>query len=174
MTEIILEQLRQLAGTLHMLRGRVREAVAGEVGKAVSESVAEVLTATLGGRLVRFTRYPTGRNASYGRSDWDESDGYGWHESGGSARAFNKDEDDSNDSGPSPEAALALACAIGRWWLGRKGSTWGAAGMALVTGVAFLTGGPIARTSLAVLWAVHRLVAATDALGDGAKALDRA
>jgi hypothetical protein len=31
----------------------------------------------------------------------------------------------------------------------------------------------MARTGLAVLLAVHRLLAATDALGDGAEALDR-
>jgi hypothetical protein len=37
-----------------------------------------------------------------------------------------------------------------------------------------VAGGPVARTGLAVLLAVHRLLAATDALGDGAEALDRA
>ena len=40
-----------------MLRGRVREAVAGEVGKAVAEAVADVLTAALGGRLVRLNSH---------------------------------------------------------------------------------------------------------------------
>jgi hypothetical protein len=43
----------------------------------------------------------------------------------------------------------------------------------LAAGATLLAGGPAARTALAVLLAVHRLLAATDALGDGAEALDR-
>lgn len=175
MTDMILDQLRHLAGTLTVLRSRVREAVAGEVGKAVADAVAEVLTAALGGRLVHFSRYAGTRSTSYGRSDWDEPDRHAWDEPQVSSR-FDHDEpgDEPARAGlRSPEAALALAWTAGRWWLARRGSPLGAAGVGLAAGAALMAGGPLAQTSLAVLWAVHRLLAATDAIGDGAKALDR-
>ena len=66
-----------------------------------------------------------------------------------------------------------MAVAAGRWWLARKGSPWQAAGAGLAAGATVLAGGPAARTALAVLLAVQRLLSATDALGDAADALDR-
>jgi hypothetical protein len=63
--------------------------------------------------------------------------------------------------------------AAGQWWLGRRGSTWQAAGVAVAAAAALAGGGPVARAALGVLWAAHRLRAATDALGDGARALGR-
>src|SRR5688572_21403039 len=99
MKDLVLEQLRHLAGTLTVLRGRVREAVAGEVAKAVAEAAAEVLTAALGGRLVRLTRY-AGRydsnagqgSGAYGRSDWDDPDDDRWESAYGSARSPSADD----------------------------------------------------------------------------------
>ena len=183
MKDLVLEQLRHLAGTLTVLRGRVREAVAGEVAKAVAEAAAEVLTAALGGRLVRLTRYagrydPCGGQGSgaHGRSDWDDPDADSWQGASGSARGFSADDSDDEptaDASDRVPAALAMALSAGRWWLVRRRSPWGAAGVGLAVGGALLAGGPVARSIIAILWAVHRLMAATDALGDGAKALDR-
>ena len=68
---------------------------------------------------------------------------------------------------------MAVAWTAGKWWLGRAGSPLGAAAVGVAVAGAALAGGPAARAVLAVLWAAHRLLAATAALGDGAKALDR-
>jgi hypothetical protein len=172
MTELIIEELRRLAGTLAVLNGRVKEAVAGEVGRAVADAVAEVLTIALGGRLPRATTYAKWGHG-HARSEWDDPDASGWH---GGYSPFQQSE--ANGSGePAAEthapAALAVAVAAGKWWLSRNGSQWQAAGLTLAAGVALLGGGPMTRAAVAVIWAAQKLRTATAALGDGAQALDR-
>src|SRR5688500_18773647 len=87
MTEQVTEQLRRLAGTLADLQGRVRTAVAGEVGRAVADAVGEVLAAALGGRAggrpgwagAHAGRDSYGRPAGgYGPAGWDDPDDPGW------------------------------------------------------------------------------------------------
>jgi hypothetical protein len=174
MKELILDQLHSLSGTFRVLHGRVRQAVAGEVGKAVSEAVGEVLTTVLGGGLVRVPRF-TPRPSAYGRTEWNGTDARRWDEEYAYQDIDREpdDEEDSERGGVSAEAALALAWSAGRWWFGRRGSSWSAAGVGLAAGLALMTGGPVTKTTLGLLWAVSRLLKATDALGDGAKALDR-
>jgi hypothetical protein len=180
-TELVTDQLRHLAGTLAVLQGRVRRAVAGEVGKAVADAVAEVMVAALGGQVAAtaWAARPTQYDPYSGRRDaWDDPDDPGWDPEYARLRrapaGSSADERETSDSDPIAPAALAVAVAAGRWWLARHGSPWGAAGAGLAAGAALVAGGPVARTALAVLVAVHRLLAATDALGDGAEALDRA
>ena len=187
MSSVITDQLRHLAGTLADLQGRVRRAVAGEVGKAVAEAVGEVLVAALGGHLAavptwsgrpgHYTPY-AGRPGGSGRDEWDDPDAPGWDPSYARPRRT-PGNPSGEEPGPAADAsvapaALAVAVAAGRWWLARRGSPWQAAGAGLAAGATLLAGGPMARTALAVLLAVHRLLAATDALGDGAEALDGA
>jgi hypothetical protein len=176
---VIADQLRQLAGTLADLKGRVRRAVAGEVGKAVADAVAEVLAAALGGHVAA-TAW-AGRPARYGpnagrRDAWDDPDDPGWDSNFVRLRRDRDESADDEAAAPNGEslapAALAVAVAAGRWWLARRGSPWQAAGAGLAAGATLLAGGPMARTALAVLLAVHRLLAATDALGDSAEILD--
>jgi hypothetical protein len=178
---VMTDQLRQLAGTLADLKGRVRRAVAGEVGKAVADAVAEVLAAALGGGVAA-TAW-AGRPGRYdpyaGRRDaWDDPEDPGWDPDYARLRRRPADSDDGEPPTAGGEslapAALAVAVAAGRWWLARKGSPWQAAGAGLAAGATLLAGGPMARAALAVLLAVHRLLAATDALGDSAEVLDRA
>jgi hypothetical protein len=186
MSAMVTEQLRQLAETLTDLKTRVRHAVAGEVGRAVAEAVGEVLVAVLGGQLTSAPRWsgrtphydPFGPGSAneYGPDGWDDPDSPGWDPSYGTLRRP-ANEDDSTDDAVSTDdvvgpAALAVAIAASQWWLARRGSPWGAAGAGLAAGATLLAGGPLARTALAVLLAVHRLLAATDALGDGARTLD--
>jgi hypothetical protein len=174
MTDMILDQLRRLGGTLGHLQGRVREAVAGEVGKAVADSVAEVLTAALGGRLALAGRYAPASPSRYGRPEWDEDEG-DWRR--GHRRHGDEDDpdEDGEEAGDGPPAAVALAVALaaGRWWLARKGSPLAAAGVGLVAGATLLGGGPLARAALTVLWAVDRLLSSTAILGNGARAIER-
>jgi hypothetical protein len=186
MSEMVTEQLRQLAGTLTDLKGRVRQAVAGEVGRAVAEAVGEVLVAVLGGQLAsmpkwagrpnRYDPFGTAPANGYGPEAWDDPDAPGWDPSYAGLRPTTVDDGTSEQERSSVEvlgpAALAVAVAASQWWLAKRGSPWGAAGAGLAAGATLLAGGPMARTALAVLLAVHRLLAATDALGDGAKALD--
>ena len=177
-SSVITDQLRQVAGTLADLQGRVRRAVAGEVGKAVADAVAEALALALAGPAPVPAR--PRRPAAYGpyaaRPDaWDDPGDPGWD----SDFARLRPPADAGGPGPAPTeslapAALAVAVAAGRWWLAKKGSPWQAAGAGLAAGATLLAGGPMARTALAVLLAVHRLLAATDALGDSAEVLDRA
>ena len=178
MSSVVSDQLRQLAGTLAGLQGRVRQAVAGEVGRAVAEAVGEVLVAALGGQLAapkwagRPGKYDPYADRGYGPDGWDDPDAPGWDP--GFARLRRQPAGDPAADESLAPAALAVAVAAGRWWLARKGSPWQAAGAGLAAGATLLAGGPLARTALAVLLAVHRLLAATDALGDGAEALDKA
>jgi len=182
-SSVITDQLRQVAGTLADLQGRVRRAVAGEVGKAVADAVAEVLAAALAGERVA-APHPArpARDDPYAarRDAWDDPDDPGWDPGYARLRRPAADADSSRDgtAGPTAEtlapAALAVAVAAGRWWLARRGSPWQAAGAGLAAGATLLAGGPAVRTALAVLLAVQRLLAAADALGDGAEILDDA
>jgi len=174
MSDLVTEQLRRLAGTVADLQGRVRRAVAGEVGRAVADAVGDVLAAALGGHLAA----PPPR-AGYDpyRPDpagWDDPDDPGWDPAYARLRRPAADDGPGAADGLVVPAALAVAAAAGRWWLARNGSGWGAAGAGLAAGTAVLAGGPAARSALAVLLAVHRLLAAADALGAGADAVDRA
>ena len=187
MTEVVTEQLRRLAGTLADLQGRVRQAVAGEVGRAVAEAVDEVVVAALAGQLAarpawagataRYDPYGPGRSSGYAADDWDDPDARGRDPARARPRrtpaAPTADGRGPAAADPVGPAALAVGVAAGRWWLARRGSPWGAAGAGLAAGAALVAGGPAARAALAVLLAVHRLLAATEALADGAEALDR-
>ena len=171
--------MRHLGGTLGELRVRVRAAVAGEVGRAVAEAVREVVGSALlpgpAGPRARARPYPGagyGRYDAHGRDTWDDDDeDRRW--------AGGRTVSDEVEGGPPvtdpPPAATVLAVALtaGKWWLGRAGSPLGATALGVAVAGAVLTGGPVARAAVAVLWAANRLLAATDALGDGAKALDR-
>jgi hypothetical protein len=178
-SSVINDQLRQLAGTLADLKGRVRRAVAGEVGKAVADAVAEVLVAALGGQVTAtaWAARPGRYDPYAGRKDpWSDPDDPGWDPEYARLRrtgaGSNSDEPDQADGKSLAPAALAVGMAASRWWLAQRGSPWQAAGAGLAAGATLLAGGPMARTALAVLLAVHRLLAATDALGDGAEILD--
>jgi hypothetical protein len=176
MTHLVLDQLRRLGGNLTHLHGRVREAVAGEVGKAVADSVAEALTLALGGHLAVSSRHAAAATPSrYGRPEWDEEGedwrrGYGRYES-------DESEDEAEDSEvgdrPRTEAAVMLALAAGRWWLSRRGSPLAAVGVGVAAAATAMGGGPVARAALAVLWAVDRLMSSTAMLGDGARAIEK-
>ena len=179
MTNVVMEQLRHLGGTLGELRVRVRAAVAGEVGRAVAEAVREVVGAALlagpAGPRGRARPYPGAgydRYDAHGRDTWDDDDeDPRW---AGGRTGSDEVEDGPPATDPPPVATvLAVALAAGKWWLARSGTPWGATALGVAVAGAVVAGGPAARAAVAVLWAANRLLTATDALGDGAKALDR-
>src|SRR3954466_599517 len=135
MTELVTEQLQQLASTLTDLKGRVRHAVAGEVGRAVAEAVGEVLVAALGGSLTQLPKWagrpehygpdPAGHANAYAPDAWDDADGSGYDPSWARMRRPDADEQAANEGDPSMNvmgpAALAVAVAASQWWLARRG-----------------------------------------------------
>ena len=189
MTAILIAPLRRLSRALLDLRDRVREALAGEVARAVGEAVNEVVAAVLRGGPPPAA--PPPRDGGHpGRSHWADADPWGdssppWPD-GWDAADFGREPDDvetppvSDDevSGAKPRTpaglgAVAAGLSAGRWWLGRRGSVVEAVGVGLIVVLAVLVGGPLARAGAAVVSAAADVSAATDALGTGAARLNR-
>ncbi|WP_439628326.1 hypothetical protein [Gemmata sp.] len=189
MTKVVKTQLAGLAGTVAELKERVRVAVAGELSRAVGDAVRQVVQAMVAGS----TGPPAPRPAA---SRWDageeEDDRDGWGRTREPWAAGRDDEDDDYSRGarrtapgrheaPADEpppvnagvtAAVAAGVYVARWWLVRRGTLLAAAGLGLGVGLLGVIGGPLARTAVAVLAAAADVLAATDALGDGAARLE--
>jgi hypothetical protein len=189
MTGLLCAPLARLAGQLADLKERVRAAVAGELGRAVSGAVQQVVQAVAAGRPVpppAAPRPPAGR--------WDDLDEAGRWDRPRDRWADDPDGDDEYDAGPDRSnrraaparhdatpvtppaeagvtAAVAAAVYAARWWLGRRGTWLAAAGLGVGVGLLGVLGGPAARTAVAVLAAVGDLLGATTALGGGAARL---
>lgn len=157
-------RMNRLAGTLQELRGRVREAVAAETGRAVGDAVRDVLTTALAGR----DPPPRQRHGYGGRDDRDRWDG--------------DDEDGDEpfyDAGPGSwkgdeeavvrsrrwQAAVEGTAAAVRGWASRRVPGWVAAVVGLVVGAATLAGGTVARAVVALLGAAMDLLPLTDRSG---------
>ena len=190
MTGVIRNQLTGLAAAIADLKERVRIAVAGELGRAVSGAVQQVVQAVVAGRAdpPRPEAPSAYRRASPG--GWDDA---GYEGRWGHPRdpwAGDPDEDDYDRGrhtahvrpdtppvGPQPgdpgvTVAVAAAVYTARWWVARKGTLLAAAGLGLGVGLLGVLGGPVARTAIAVLAATADILAATDALGTGAARLE--
>jgi hypothetical protein len=126
----------------------------------------------MSGRFIRLagdrSAYATSQSRSYAGADWDDDDNQYWQE-------MPEKEPDQPEGAlkTNVPAALAMALTAGRWWLLRGRSPLSAAGLGLAVGGALLAGGPIAHTLLGIVWAAHRLMAVSDALGDSACSVDR-
>ena len=187
MTGIFRDQLTGLAAAIADLKERVRIAVAGELGRAVSGAVQQVVQAVVSGRAVLPPPEPP---PAYRRPDrWDDEDGDRW---GRSRDTWADDPDDEYDGGRRPAAtvrhesppagpppgdpgvmaAVAAGVYAARWWVARKGTLLAAAGLGVGVGLLGVLGGPAARTAIAVLAATADILAATDALGTGAARLE--
>jgi hypothetical protein len=121
--------------------------------------------------LGRHDSYPG--SARYGRPEWDEAEVESWRSPHSVDGQGDGDDDVTAPSKSNVPAVLAMALTAGRWWLIRGRSPWSAAGVGLAVGGALLAGGPAANAVLGIVWAVHRLMAISDALGEGSKSLDR-
>ena len=189
MTAILSAPLRRLSRALLDLRDRVREALAGEVARAVGEAVNEIVAVVLRGGPPPVTTPPRDENYP-GRSHWAdaEADPWGDHPPSWPNDRYDPDFDREPDEvetppveHPDPPAstprtpaglgAVAAGLSAGRWWLGRRGSVVEAVGVGLIVVLAVLVGGPLARAGAAIVSAAADVSAATDALGTGAARL---
>ncbi len=187
MTGVIRTQLSRLAGTIAELKERVRTAVAGELGRAVAGAVQQVVQAAVAGRAdAPRPEFPPAyrRPAPPGR--WDDEDDEDDDRWGRPRDPWADDPDDEYDragrpaaplrhddpppADPGVTAAVAAGVAAARWWVTRKG-TWLAAGLGLGIGLLGVLGGPVVRTTVALVAAAADVLAATDALGAGAARL---
>lgn len=191
MATLVTAPLRRLAGAMADLRARVREALAGEMARAVAEAVREVVAAALRGGATTCP-VPADVRPARARHDWADPDPDPWDDRPDWARD-DGDEDDERgpaaygavtpgpDSAPVPPApvppaapaAVAAGVSAGRWWLRRRGSVVEALGVGVLVTLAVLAGGPVAGAGAAVVAAAADLTAATDALGAGAARLDQ-
>ena len=184
MTATLTAPLRRLSRALFDLRDRVREALAGEVARAVGEAVREIVAVVLRGGPPPAAPSP-GNDSHPGRSHWTDPDADPWGDDRYAAD-FDRAPDDvepppvehpdlpaSTLRTPAGLGAVAAGLSAGRWWLGRRGSVAEAVGVGVIVGLAVLAGGPLARAGAAVVSAAADVSAATDALGSGAARLNQ-
>lgn len=161
--------LARLAGALADLRLRVREALAGELSRAVAETVREIVATAIGGGMIGQPPVDGPFRTDVDRDPWDD-DRLGWADDD-----YEKHEDSRNDYEPSTgsslvdqpssgPAALSTGLAAGRWWLGRRGSIPEAVGVGVLVTLAVFAGGPVARAGTAVAATIADLTVVTDAL----------
>lgn len=190
MTPLLRAHLSRLAGTIADLKDRVRAAVAGELGRAVSGAVQQVVQAVVSGRADPPRTVPPSTYYRPASSRWDDEDDGRWDRPG-DPWADDSDDDyhpggrpaaparpDAPQTGLTPAhtgvaAAVAAGVAAAKLWLARRGTALAAAGVGLGVGLLGVLGGPAARTAVAVLAGAADLLAAADALGAGAARLDQ-
>ena len=157
MMPIVRESLTGLGRTMADLKDRVRLAVAGELGRAVSRAVQQVVQALVAGQDDR---------PSPSQSRWDD------------------DDDEDSDFGVSPppvtptvvvrsdlNSAVTAGVQAARWWMARQGTLVMAAGVGLGVGLIGVLGGPIARTLVAMTAVTADILRATEALTLGSTRL---
>ena len=157
----IRDRLMHLTETLHQLKDRVREAVATEMGRVVSEAIRDVLTMALRVRADEPSHPRPDRR--YRADQWSEDDADDW-------------DDDRSDPDPSPQrtpspsapasswaAALSVGVLVAKWLWGHRVPLWPCLGVGVLATVATLNGGPVLRASLAALATAADLVNLTQA-----------
>ena len=159
----IRDRLIHLTATLHHLQDRVRDAVATEMGRVVSDAVRDVLTAALRARLGESA--PTRPDHRYRADPWSDDDADDWDDD-------QPDPDESPRRTPPPPAtaspwaaALSVGVLVAKWLWGHRVPLWPCMGVGVLAAAATLTGGPVVRASLAALAAAADLVNRTHSHG---------
>ena len=172
MSSLMTRKLRQLSETVADLNFRVREALAGELSKAISGAVGEVVSVLVSGRPTRPAVDPY-RSSAQDRWDGDDDQ---WND----RRDRWRDEEPtyspttvrSADPPPSASPTLRTAVSAGvhvsRWWIARKGTLLVATGAGFAVGLIGLFGGTAAKIAVALIAATAELLSVTDVLGTGA------
>jgi hypothetical protein len=164
MTRRLSAAARRLTDTLGELKARVREAIAGETGRAVAEAVRAAVTAALTGET---NSDPAPVRQRPPPDPWDDPQVDGWADPGGWGEADDVPPPPLPD--PSPSAAdrtrlaVAAGLAAGRWVLAR-GSLAVAIAVGGLVALAVLFGGPATHAAAAALTAAADLSAVSRAL----------
>jgi hypothetical protein len=168
LTTLAHDRVRRLTATLSNLRDRVREAVAGEMGRAVGDAVRDLLTAVLHGREPIPPTPPRYHPASspvdeYGPEDpWDDEED--WHEPPRTRTRLDEPEPPNAEpaTASSPRrwaTAVTVGFALARWFVARRLPTLPALAVGIVTTAVILSSGSLVQTSLATLEIARDLLA---------------
>jgi hypothetical protein len=153
----IAARIRRLQATLLVLRQRVREAVATELGSAVGDAVKDVLSVLVRGRLAPV---PSARPPVRKRWDddpdpdpWDDEDEDEPSAYRGARNPVPEPELPTPSATGSSSARLPQAVAVGfaaaNWLIVRKAPAWAGLGIGVIAGVVAWCGGPLLAAGLA-------------------------
>jgi hypothetical protein len=152
MTDSILpfvrDRLEHLAAMPRQLKDRVREAVAGELGRIVSETVRELLTTILRPRSEDNPRPRVEYYSAYSDEpdDWDVE----------RSHCMTNSNDMSTKS--SWTAAISVGVLVIRWLWQRRFPLWPCLGAAALAGAATYHGSPVIHASLAAVSSAADLI----------------
>lgn len=155
----VANHVRRLADMLATLRIRVREAVAGETGRAVGEAVRDLLAAALEGGLGSSRNQNPSQKWDDDRDPWREDVRYvppspaRWTDA--EERPAAKEQRSKRAARWS--AALAFASTVVRCWATRRIPAWVVIVIGSIAGVAAGIGGHLAHSGLALLTAIGDL-----------------
>lgn len=149
----IRDRLVQLTDALHQLKDRVREAVASEMGRIISDTVRELLTTTLRGRNEQ--QYPGREYQSSTTPSWhDPADEDRWDYDPGSTPQT------SISSNPPTDwpTALTIGVLATKWlWL-RRFAVWSSLGIGSAVGLLAMHGHPIVQTLITAVATAAELI----------------
>ncbi len=152
MNKIIHRQLAALTETIAELKQRVRIAVAGELGQALSGAIQHVVRElVMGQREHSPTRYAS-QDEQWER-EYDP-----WEGDHDVTAKNNTQLAESMTPCQSLSPAITAGVYIARWWLVRKGRLLTATSFGLGIGILGMVGGPIARTAVTLLAATADLL----------------
>lgn len=157
------DRVRQLAATLGELKLRVRRAVATETGKAVAETVRDVLTAVLSGSFLS-DPYHASPNYGASRARWDDDDRdrSRWDDEDADEYrprySRSSDEEPARVERPRWPAVLTLTSAAVKGWVSRRLPGWAAAAVGVMATAAAVIGGPLLQAGLSLAGATADLL----------------
>ena len=158
----VASRVGRLADTLATLRIRVREAVAGETGRAVGEAVRDLLAAALEGGLGSSRYQSPSQKWDDDRDPWRDDEDDVRYVPTSPARWTDAEEKSAAKEQRSKQAArwsaaLAFASTVVRCWAARRVPAWVVIVIGTLAGVAAGTGGHLAHSGFALLAAVGDL-----------------
>ena len=151
----IRDRLMQLTDALHQLKERVREAIASEMGRIISDSVREMLTTALRGREKE--QHPEREYHSSSTHSWhDPDDEDHWDHDPGPAPTYNPPS--TNLPPTTWPTALTIGVLTTKWlWL-RRFAIWSSLGIGSTVGLLAMHGHPIVQTLITAVSTAAELI----------------
>lgn len=176
MKALVTNRVHKLSESLVELKSKVRQAMATELASAVGTAVRDILVIAVLDRVVNTPSRTTTTPVHAGGCRDDRSDRWReprdpWSDTDDDDRPsppsrYELEERDDEEQMPTvpATAAIAVGVNVGRWWLGRNGSTPTAVGLGVLATALGFAGGPFAHAVLAVLAAATDLMTADSAV----------